>query len=83
MRWIALMLALSACAAPPAPPPPDLQACAARVPVPRGLPRVRTVAQIGAYATQVELAREAERRRGDDCADRLARLNDWIERRGR
>lgn len=80
MKW-ALLMTLAGCAASPvaAPAvPADLQACAGSVPVPLALPRVRTVDQLGAYATRLELAREAERRRGDDCAERLARLNVWV-----
>lgn len=58
--------------------PADLRECPASVSVPASLPKIRTPAQIGQYATDVELAREAERARGDDCADKLSRLNAWI-----
>jgi hypothetical protein len=72
-------LLLTACATKPAPlVPADLQQCAPSVAIPAPAPRVRTPAQIGQLEIRVELAREAERSRGDDCADRLARLNAWI-----
>lgn len=50
--------------------PEELRSC----PVPKALPTVRTTELIASYANRVELAREA-------CADKLKRLNEWIENR--
>lgn len=77
MRWVALLLLLSGCAAVP----DGLRTCAARVPEPAPLPRVRTPEQLGQFAVRLELAREAERRRGDDCAGVVRALNEWMKER--
>ena len=80
---LAGMLGLGACAhqaVPPAP-PADLRSCEEPPPTPRPPPRVRPVHETAKFAIALELAREAERARGDDCADRLRRLNDWIAAR--
>lgn len=78
---LALLAALSACAAPPpAPvhPPAELASCRDAPPTPAALPRIRTKERTAKFAIALELAREAEHARGDECADRLARLNEWV-----
>lgn len=50
-------------------PPVSLADCPPSVPIPRGLPSKKpTPVQIADLEIRVELAREAERRRGDACA---------------
>jgi len=73
MRWLPVLLLLAGCAAPHRV-LPALPACPGPVAEPAALPHVRTPAQIGKYATAVELAREQERARGDACAARAAAL---------
>lgn len=79
MRWVALLLLLSGCAAVETM-PAALRTCAAPVAEPAPLPRVRTPEQLGQFAVRLELAREAERRRGDDCAGVVRALNEWAGR---
>ena len=64
---LALALALAGCA--PDAMPPAAPTCPASVAVPAGLPRVRSVDALGQYAIRLELAREAERSRGDCWRD--------------
>lgn len=78
MRMALILLLLSACVAEV---PVELRACAAPVAEPAPLPRVRDLDQLGRFAVRVELAREAERRRGDDCAGKVRALNAWAVRR--
>jgi hypothetical protein len=77
MKRLALLVILSGCAVPAARPPDDLRDCPANAAVPRSLPRIRTTAQIAAFADHVELAREADAAARDACADKLRRLFNW------
>ncbi len=45
--------------------------CPPSVPVPAGIGRHPTAKQVGELEVRVELAREAERQRGDECAAAL------------
>ena len=84
--WLILCAILAACSSPsvPIPPPPavppsppPLTYCPPAPSPPALLPSVVTTERLqGAYAA-VELARQAERRRGDFCADGLKRLQAW------
>ncbi len=78
IRAAALAVLLAGCAAPTV--PSDLRSCANQPPTPASLRRVHTHAEGGAFAIRLELAREAERARGDECADKLQRLNEWMKR---
>lgn len=84
MRALLIGLCLFGCASvapPPSPDPPplDLTTCPPPTPTPRPLPRVRTTEQLARFATALEIAREAERKRADICAGRLEDLNRWIK----
>lgn len=81
-------LLLSSCAAappPPAPvppavpPPPELLSCPAPPPTPVLLPPVVTTDRLKRGFQALDEARQAERRRGNICADKLDRLNAWIK----
>jgi hypothetical protein len=78
MRALLVAVLLTGCGAHVAPRPAavtaDLPACPAAPATPAPLPRVRTTAMLLRYEINLELAREAERRRGDDCAARAAAL---------
>ena len=83
--FIATVLLVGACGAPHLKPTvvhaSDMP-CPEHPAAPRPLPHVRTPQRIGEYATEVELAREAERHRGDQCAGSLADLLDLAVRNG-
>lgn len=70
MRALLLVALLAGCAVAPKPRAPTT-ACPPPVPVPAGLSGHHRPAAIAALEIRVELAREAERRRGDDCAAAL------------
>lgn len=77
--WAFLMLLLGACAVGARKQiPPNLTQCQASIPIPKGLPRLRTSEMVAHYAIDIELARERERKRGNDCAAKLAALSNWI-----
>jgi hypothetical protein len=72
MRASALMCAaLAGCAAPVAPlapiAPATLQLCETLPPLPKPPPPARTRNQLARFSIRLELAREAERKRGDSC----------------
>ena len=67
MRALVAMILLGGCAVQHAVPVKVSLDCMAPVPIPAGLPRVHTRAQVNALEIRVELAREAERKRGDAC----------------
>lgn len=71
---LALILLLVGCARAV----PVFPVCPPPVPVPASVPRVRTQAQMNQLEVAVELAREAERHRGDACADAAAARDAWI-----
>lgn len=79
-RALALVGLLAACAPerPPLPPVPPRPVCDCQCPpsvaVPKPLPRVHTQEQLNGFAIELELAREAERARGDACARTVAEL---------
>lgn len=77
MRAVVLLLLLAGCAAHPQPPAVD---CPGAVGVPAAPPRVRTPKVLASFAIRLELAREAERARGDKCAAAVVTLQNWIER---
>lgn len=72
---------LGGCATAPAlpPVPAALTHCPCAPSVPAPPPRVRTPERIARFAVALELAREAERARGDACAETLEALNDWLQ----
>lgn len=76
MKPLLAALLLAGCAtAPVCPlPPTPTTVCPPAVPVPAGLPRIHTQQQNNALEIRVELAREAERRRGDACAQALGEV---------
>ena len=85
---LALCALLGACSVPTAPvapvvtkatPPAELASCPTGAPVPKALPRVRTVDHIAAGYNNVEGARETTARALATCSSRLIRLNEWIE----
>lgn len=75
IRAVALVALLAGCSAPV---PPTFPACPTSVRVPASLPRNPTRAQADALEIRVELAREAERERGDACAAAAAAMRAWI-----
>lgn len=79
--FIALTLALSGCMAQTTSlrlPPVETDSClpASVVPKPPGTPR--TTESIAGWALELQSALLAADRARDDCAEKLARLNDWI-----
>jgi hypothetical protein len=78
IRSVALVIVLAGCAATPAPPPPVRPVCQCQCPpsvaVPAPLSRVHTLEQLNAFAIALEVAREAERARGDACARTVLEL---------
>ena len=70
MRAAWLSFVLVACSAHPIPPP--TLSCPPSIAVPAPLTKVRTPDMLAAFQVRVELAREAERARGDACAAALA-----------
>lgn len=60
------------CPAPVVPTLTDTTHCPHPVAVPLALPRVHTLEQLNAFAIELELAREAERARGDCYRQRAA-----------
>jgi hypothetical protein len=75
IRSVALLALLAGCSM--ARVPPQFPACPAPGPVPEPL---RPHEAVGALEIRVELAREAERRRADACADAVAARDEWIRR---
>lgn len=73
MRWLFVALPLAGCAT-----PPIFPECPPSVAIPAPLPRIRTMAMLDAFEIRVELAREAERRRGDACAAAVVVRDVWI-----
>jgi hypothetical protein len=81
VRALALAILLAACDAEPLPTPPlppPVVTCPAALPVPAALPRVVSLDQLAAAYHAVDVARQAERTRGDLCADSAHRLDSWI-----
>jgi hypothetical protein len=79
VRALAVLLLLAGCAAKPTPVPPPAVDCPSSVGVPAAPPRVRTPKVLAQFAISLELAREAERGRGDKCAAAVETLERWIE----
>ncbi len=77
MRILAVALLLVGCGV-TQPPTAD---CPPPARVPAAPPRIRTPAMIARFAVELELAREAERRRGDACAAAVEALTAWIRKR--
>lgn len=75
MRALFPLLLLAGCAAHQQAP---RISCPDPVAIPAVPPRVRTAEQIASFAIRLELAREAERGRGNACAAALDELNAWI-----
>lgn len=75
-----LLLALAGCVHTPAPPRPDppLLVCPASRPEPLALPRIVSLDRLAAAYHDLDVARIAERRRGDACAETVRRLHAWI-----
>ena len=67
IRAVAIALLLAGCSAPA----PRFPPCPPTVAVPAAAPRKPTRAQADAQEIRVEIAREAERRRGNACAAAL------------
>jgi hypothetical protein len=75
-RALALALLLAGCAVEP----PTFANCPGAVPVPAPLPLISARPVLERFAVRLELAREAERTRGDACAAASAGRAAWIER---
>jgi hypothetical protein len=71
---VCVVLLVAACSAPTSVVPPELRYCPPRPAKPAPPPAARTREQLAEFATREELAREAERARGDVCADHLAKV---------
>jgi hypothetical protein len=83
MMWrvIAAVCLLAACTPAPRPavvPPRPVSACPPAPPQPALLPSVVTTERLRSGFRLLELARQAERRRGDACARALDEINAWI-----
>lgn len=81
MRALALLILLAGCAAPqpqPSQVPARLQVCPDAVYAPAPPPAPRTVANLFAWASANELARQHTEAARRDCAGRLNDLNMWI-----
>lgn len=83
MRALLVVMALAGCAAGTERRalmvPADMTTCMPTPDVPAAPPRVRTPAILANFAIRLELAREAERARGDDCAAKLQSLSAFVE----
>jgi hypothetical protein len=82
--WVgAVVLALASCARTPATSPRsqlpvDMPvACRAGLPLPKPLPRPRTVEQLGEWARLTAVAAQATERARAECARDYQRLRDW------
>jgi hypothetical protein len=73
---MALVLLLSGCASTV---PPKFPVCPAPVSVPELAPNHATHGQVNQLEIRVELAREAERSRGNACAAAAAAMQRWID----
>lgn len=78
MRAAALMLLLSGCATPGVAVLPAFPDCPGPIAIPAAPPRIRTPERIGRFAVALELAREAERARGDACAAAVEAMRRFI-----
>lgn len=83
MRALALAALLAACCSPsglpvPPRPPPEL-VCPDEPPVPPRLPPVVSIARLAEAYHTLDVARQAERHRGDLCADSARVLKQWIK----
>ncbi len=76
IRIGAVLLTIAGCTATP----PDLHGCMAPHAAPASLPRVLDPAQLRVAYGRLWVVDMADRARGDDCADRLQRLNEWVKR---
>ncbi len=75
IRIGAVLLTIAGCTVTP----PDLRSCMVPHAAPVSLPRVLDPAQLRLAYGRLWAVDMADRARGDDCADRLRRLNAWIE----
>lgn len=75
MRALIIVLLLAGCAVKAEAP---RISCPGPVSVPAAPPRIRTADHIAEFAIRLEVAREAERSRGNACAAALNDLNAWI-----
>lgn len=83
MRWLLVLPLLVACAAKPEmvalKVPDDFLTCHKAVSAPAAMPPITTVDVLKTWARNTELARRATEAARADCAERLQRLNDWLQ----
>lgn len=84
MRWLLVLPLLVACAAKPEPMatvevPIEFRACHKAVVAPTPLPLLTTVEVLKTWARNTELARRNSEAARADCAERLQRLNEWLQ----
>lgn len=77
-RFVILLALLTASCATKPPTFPD---CPPSLPVPSPTVRKPSARQIAELEIRVEIAREAERARGDACAETVDSMRAWIGRR--
>lgn len=75
MPWLLIFFLLAGCATTPLPPPAPTCPDPVRVPAP-----LRKGESVGTLEIRVELARLAERARGDACAADAAGLREWMRK---
>lgn len=75
---IVAALALTACTALQPKPPSQFSSCSQRVSTPATPKEPRTLASIAQWANDLHDALSKANAARDDCAEKLARLNDWI-----
>lgn len=88
MRFFLALLLLAGCAGtppdPPLPPsravPQSLLSCPPKPADPAALPPVVTTDRLRQGLADMDTARKAERKRGDECAGKLQQLINWILR---
>lgn len=64
------------------PEPLTIAACPPEIPVPAPIPRIRTTQMVSALQIREDLAREAERARGNACAQSNSELTAWVQAHG-
>lgn len=79
IRMVLVVLVLTGCSIGQS--VPTFPACPAPIPVPAPTVRKPNAKQIAQLEIRVELAREAERARGDACAEAVMERDQWIRRK--
>lgn len=76
MRWWVILLLLAGCTTAP----PKFSACPPAPLTPAPAPKKATAKMISDLEIRVEIAREAERARGDACAEAVRERDLWMSR---